>query len=222
MRKLPFIIVLVSIISSCSEPQNTHNISEDSIDYTELKDQLDSIYQNDQKYRLELDELESKYSWDSDEVQAQWELIHLKDSLNLIQVEKIINQYGWLGEKEIGSKGNSTLFLVIQHAPIESQKKYLPIMRTAAMNGDAIPSDLALLEDRVAMRNGNKQIYGSQILFDEESGQPYVYPIIEPDSVNIRRAKVGLGTIEEYAQIFEIVWDLNEHKKRIKAFDSIK
>ena len=222
MRKSTLLFILISIISSCGEQQNTPNIPKESFDYSVLKSELDSIYNDDQNYRLALDDLEEKYAWDSDEVQAQWQLIHIKDSLNLIKIEKILEKHGWLGEDEIGSQGNATLFLVIQHAPIEAQEKYLPIMRDAVNKGKAFAYDLALLEDRIAMRNGKKQIYGSQILFDEKTGKSYVHPLIEPDSINARRAKVGLGTIENYVKMFDIFWDLEAHKKRVKEFEMNK
>ncbi|MEZ5038583.1 MAG: DUF6624 domain-containing protein [Saprospiraceae bacterium] len=69
---------------------------------------------------------------------------------------------GWLGADVIGNQGNSTLFLVIQHADIETQEKYLPMMRDAVSKGNARASSLALLEDRVALRKGEKQIFSTQ------------------------------------------------------------
>jgi hypothetical protein len=49
---------------------------------------LDSIYQEDQNYRLKSEDLEKKYGWDSKEVQDLWKIINIKDSINLIKVEK--------------------------------------------------------------------------------------------------------------------------------------
>lgn len=44
-------------------------------------------------------------------------------------------------------------------------------MREAVEKNNARASSLALLEDRVAMRKGGKQIYGSQIKRNPESGE---------------------------------------------------
>jgi len=98
-----------------------------------------------------------------------------------------LDERGWLGLKVIGNQGNSTLFLVIQHSDLETQLKYLPMMREAVKLGNTRASSLALLEDRVALRQGKRQIYGSQIGRDQETGEYYVSPLIEPEKVNERR-----------------------------------
>lgn len=183
---------------------------------------LDSIYIEDQKYRKQLDELEKKYSWKSDEMQAHWQLIHEKDSLNLIAVTKILDERGWLGAKIVGAQGNSTLFLVIQHADLETQLKYLPMMREAVKNGNANASSLALLEDRVEMRKGNRQIYGSQITTDPTTKELYVYPLIDPENVDKRRAEVGLGPLAEYVKIWNLTWDIEKHKARTAKIEAEK
>ena len=57
--------------------------------------------------------------------------------------------------------------------------------------GNAMRPDLALLEDRVALRQGKKQIYGSQIGMDPETGEYFVSPLEDPDNVVERRIKMG-------------------------------
>ena len=85
-------------------------------------------------------------------MKAHWRLINEKDSINLIKIKKILDERGWLGADIIGGQGNSTLFLVIQHSDLETQLKYLPMMREAVKNGNANAISLAILEDRVALR----------------------------------------------------------------------
>ncbi len=181
---------------------------------------LDTIYQLDQSYRRQIGEIEEKYGRDSEEMQAHWKLIQEKDSINLIKIKKILDERGWLGSKVIGDQGNSTLFLVIQHADLDTQVKYLPMMREAVKLGNARASSLALLEDRVSLRQGDRQIYGSQIGRDRETGEYYVSPLVEPEKVNERRAAVGLGTIEEYIKNWNMTWNLKKHKERAKKIES--
>ena len=174
---------------------------------------LDTIYQEDQGLRRQINEVEEKYGRDSDEMKAHWKTINEKDSINLIKIQKILDERGWLGQDIIGGQGNSTLFLVIQHSQIEIQEKYLPMMREAVKNNNARPSSLALLEDRVALRTGNRQIYGSQIGRNQETGEFYVSPIKDPENVDKRRAEVGLGTIQEYINNWNIIWNIEKHKE---------
>jgi hypothetical protein len=181
---------------------------------------LEAIYQDDQTYRQQVGEVEEKYGRESDEMKAHWKLISEKDSVNLIKVKKILDERGWLGPKIIGNEGNSTLFLVIQHADLETQEKYLPMMREAVSKGNAKASSLALLEDRVALRKGQKQIYGSQIGRDQETGEYYVLPLIDPDNVDQRRAKVGLGTIQDYISNWGMTWDVEAYKKKLPEIEA--
>ncbi len=174
---------------------------------------LDSIYREDQLLRLQLNEIIEKHGSGSDEVRAQWDRIHEKDAINLSKVKKILDTRGWLGENTIGQNGNLTLFLVIQHAPLKAQEKYLPMLREAVKNKNAQASQLALLEDRVAMRNGKKQIYGSQTKIDPKTGKNYFTPIEDPENVDKRRADVGLAPMAVYARMLNISWDIQKHKE---------
>lgn len=131
-----------------------------------------------------------------------------------------MDERGWLGADVIGNRGNSTLFLVIQHADLETQVKYLPMMREAVEQGNARASSLALLEDRVALRQGNRQIYGSQIGRDPETGEYFVSPLVAPEKVNERRAAVGLGTIEDYIKYWDMTWDVEKHKARTAKIEA--
>ena len=116
---------------------------------------LDSIYNEDQALRIQVDEVEQKFGRDSDEMKAHWRMIQQKDSTNLLAITKILDERGWLGPDIVGATGSSTLFLVIQHADLPIQEKYLPMMRDAVTKGNAKGSSLALLEDRVLMRNAS-------------------------------------------------------------------
>lgn len=182
--------------------------------------QLDSIYEEDQKYRAQIEEIAGKYGHNSDEMRAHWQLINEKDSINLIKVSKILDERGWLGADVVGEKGNRTLFLVIQHADQASQEKYLPMMRDAVSKGNAKPADLALLEDRIALKQGRRQIYGSQIGMDASTGEYFVHPLDDPENVDERRASVGLGSFREYLSIFGMTWDAEEYKKKLPEIES--
>jgi len=185
-----------------------------------LVEKLDTIYDEDQNYRRQIGEIEEKYGRDSKEMLEHWKLISEKDSINLIKVTKILDERGWLGAEVIGGKGNQTLFLVIQHSDLKTQEKYLPMMRDAVKKGNARASSLALLEDRVALGKGEKQVYGSQIGRDQETGEYYVLPLIDPDNVDQRRAEVGLGSIQDYISNWGMTWDVEEYKERLPEYEA--
>lgn len=135
------------------------------------------------------------------------------DSLNVIKVKAILDKHGWLGADKVGPEANNAIFFVIQHAEIATQEKYLPMMREAVKRGDALANQLAYLEDRILLRQGKKQIYGSQIEKDSLTDRFIVSPIVDPVNVDNRRASVGLGPISDYLQNWDIYWNAEEHKQ---------
>lgn len=180
---------------------------------------LDTINREDQDLRRQVREVEEKYGRDSEEIKAHWKKIGEKDSINLIKIQKILDEKGWLSSDVIGRQGNNTLFLVIQHSDLQVQEKYLPMMREAVEKGNARASSLALLEDRVALGQGKKQIFGSQIGRNPESGEFYVLPLQDPDNVDKRRAEVGLDTLQEYVSLWNIIWDVEKYKKELPELE---
>ncbi|MBP6390976.1 MAG: hypothetical protein KA175_10340 [Flavobacteriales bacterium] len=180
---------------------------------------LDSIVNEDQHYRHRIDEVEQQHGRDSQEIKALWRTISEKDSSNVIVVSKILDERGWLGADIVGQRGNQALFLVVQHADITVQEKYLPMMRDAVKKGNATASSLALLEDRVALEQGRRQIYGSQIGRDKETDTFYVSPLEDPDHVDERRKEVGLEPIADYVSRWGFTWDAEAYKKELPLLE---
>jgi len=189
---------------------------------------LDTIFFDDQKYRLQINKVAEKYGWESKEVdsidndKAFKEILRKTDSINTGKVTSIIDKYGWLGADVVGEYGNSTFFAVIQHSDLKTQEKYLPIMREAVKSGKARADLLALLEDRVALKEGRRQIYGSQLGMDPITKKTYVCPLEDPGNVDARRAKVGLPPMQEYLEPAGIKWDVEQYKKDLPAIEALE
>lgn len=178
---------------------------------------LDTVMETDQKYRMQFDDVMKKYGKESKEFKTLAKKMERADSINLIKVTAIIDKYGWPGPEMVGEAGNQAVFLVIQHADRETQRKYIGVMRDAVKAGKAEGSALALLEDRVALGNGEKQIYGSQIGMEDTIS--YIAPMIDPDNVDKRRAEVGLGPIAEYVKNWNLTWDVEAYKKQMAEWE---
>ena len=140
-------------------------------------------------------------------------------SSNQVVVTRILDERGWLGADIVGRTGNSTLFLVIQHADIATQEKYLPMMREAVAKGNAEASSLALLEDRVLIRHGERQLYGSQVARDKDTGDAYLSPLEDPDHVDERRTTMGLGPLAGYLMNWNMEWDVEAYKKQLPLIE---
>ncbi len=216
MIKINFLLCLLFILNS--------SLGQNKI-YDSLIYQLQIIDRDDQSTREQLDSIRELYANDSsllmDRLKSLWKIMRIKDSINLIKVSAIIDKYGWLGSAEIGDDGNSTLFIVIQHADIKTQEKYLPLMRNAVKNGKAKARSLALLEDRVALREGKKQIYGTQIFQNIKTNEYFVLPLADPYNVDLKRAEVGLQPISDYLEEnYKTKWDVVQYLKDLPFIEA--
>ena len=74
-------------------------------------------------------------------------------------------------------------------------------LRNCAINGPLSRSSFALMEDWPLMYNAYKQIYGSQISNGEH------YNLKDPQTVDERRAAIGLGPLSDYLLHFDLDYD---------------
>jgi hypothetical protein len=179
----------------------------------ELKAQLETIYVRDQTLRQLYSEAIDKFGRESVEMDYYWEVVNAEDRKNEAEVEAIIQAHGWVGRSLVGGKANAALWLVIQHAPLELQEKYLPLLKASVLQGESQANHLALMEDRVQMGKGLPQTYGSQFTWDEELGKEVLYKVKDPEYVNQRRREVALPPIESYLAKKGMEWTVPQKEK---------
>ena len=178
--------------------------------YKLIKPELERILVLDQKYRKHYRETWKQFGEKSKELNALEKKMHKLDKSNLRYVSSVLDSYGWIGRDTIGIEASTALFLVIQHADSATQEKYLPLLRNAVEQKKELPENLALLEDRVRIRRGEKQIYGTQVQCDSNGRNCWVLPIADEKSVDIRRQSVGLRPLAEYLKSFGINYKVPE------------
>lgn len=135
----------------------------------------------------------------ADELAADWDETDRRHNARMTQ---ILDASGWPGWRLVGSDGAFAAWVLVQHADLDLalQERGLELMAAAVDSGDADPSDYAYLVDRVRVANGEPQVYGSQ-WGSHAAGNPQPRTPIEDEAfVDVRRAEVGLGTIEEYLE----------------------
>lgn len=164
-----------------------------------LAAELEIILRDDQALRQRLNGQATEA-----EQQEIWRQIAELDSLNLLKIERIFAEHGYPGKSKVGSSLSSAAFLVIQHAGLAHQEKYFPLLEAAANAGELEKSSLALLIDRIRMRKGEKQLYGTQVTDPDGDGKWDFHPIEDEENVDKRRAEMGLGPLAEYARRFGI------------------
>jgi len=220
MYKL-LIIFLILGLSSCNETvknsdENLKNIpSEKKIDSTLIL-YLENISIKDQYSRIQLDSIRESFGDNSPEEKKHWKHIVIQDSINMSSVDSIVKIYGWLGVNDIGRNAYDGLFFTLQHANNETQERYLPILRKALEEEKVLPNHFAMFTDRIAVSNNRDQTYGTQLGKNLETNEFFLYPVLEPDSLDFRRNKVGLDSIHFYLKgVFDINWDVEKYKESL-------
>ncbi|GJM36001.1 MAG: hypothetical protein DHS20C18_50020 [Saprospiraceae bacterium] len=190
-------------------------VEEKSRKYGKVAKNLEDIWHKDQTLRQLFPCAKEEFKSDSISMAYFKNLMSVQDSLNLVNVEEIIDTYGWLGANKIGDKANGTLWLIIQHSNQDViQKKYLPLIKESVLLGETAASKYAFLVDRIAVNNGELQVYGTQICTDKITKQKEVCPIYQPEKVDDRRQEVGFEPLKDYLQFFEIEYKyVNEKDK---------
>ena len=211
VKKLKSEKALVSIHKSEQWKAIVNEVKENEINeikklgkYKKLKSQLDKIFVLDQMFRNHYQTTIDSFGMGSTEMKELRKKMTKADKNNLKYVSQLIDRYGWISTDTIGIEGGNTLFMVIQHADSLSQEKYLPILKQAVKDKKALGEQLAMLEDRVLLRRGNKQIYGSQVHWEENTKKWVLSPVEDERNVDKRRAKIGLQRLKDYLKNFDI------------------
>ena len=165
-------------------------------EFPEEAKQLATLWENDQYWRFRLGKAYDKK--DTLATKQTWGKLMPLDSLNLIQLQLIIDRIGWPGISKVGRSGANTAFLIIDHSPRETMEKYFPLLEASARKGEASLSGYATMKDRILVNRGQKQIYGTQRYWDS-AGKKFIYfPIEDESNVNDRRKEVGLEPLKDF------------------------
>ena len=124
----------------------------------------------------------------------EMEQVHLK---NARELERMLDERGWLGKSLVGIDGAENAWLIVQHAISlpNFQRKCLRLIEKAVAEGEAEAWQAAYLEDRIRFFEGKPQRYGTQSDWNER-GEMQVYALEDEEKVNDYRAQVGLEPLK--------------------------
>lgn len=115
------------------------------------------------------------------------------------RMKEIISEIGWPTISKVGETGSFNAWLLVQHAihDLAFQVECLKLMKGVPPE-DVSASNIAYLEDRVRLAQGQKQLYGTQVEKGEHSW--ISAPIENKAEVAERRAALGMKPLEEYVK----------------------
>jgi len=120
------------------------------------------------------------------------------DARNLAWLKADVERRGFPARAEVGDDGMRAAWLLIQHADSDRafQKKALAAFVAEPERYGVRKDDIALLTDRTLVGEGKPQRYGSQ--FDDDGERLVMQPVEAPESLDSRRASMGLPPIADY------------------------
>ena len=165
-----------------SEPRPTHDA---------LRRELLALAAEDRRVRAELDAEGTLH----DGYHRRMEAVHRR---NAAVLRAALDAHGWPGRTMVGDDGAEAASLIVQHAIGEPalQRRCVALLWAAAERGEAPVWQPAYLEDRVRRFEGRPQRWGTQIETDAE-GRPVMPELEEPETVDARRAAVGLEPLAD-------------------------
>ncbi|ULT23573.1 hypothetical protein KUH03_31045 [Sphingobacterium sp. E70] len=121
-------------------------------------------------------------------------------TVNYHEAKIIFDQYGFPGFDLVGEEGSKSFWLIVQHCDKwpEFQQQVLEKMETQVKKKNAHSTYYAYLVDRIRIRAGKKQLYGTQVSYRTDSCQAFVADVEDLSNLNQRRQSVGLEPIENY------------------------
>jgi len=117
------------------------------------------------------------------------------DERNARRMRAIISEIGWPTTSKVGAQAEHMAWLLVQHAELEFQKECFALMAREPAD-EVCARHLAYLEDRIRVRDGLPQRYGTQLHESDAGWEPL--PTLDPEDLDARRRAVGLEPIAEY------------------------
>jgi hypothetical protein len=127
------------------------------------------------------------------------------DSSNIAWLKAYVARWGWPAAAQVGSEAVQAAFLIVQHAVQDTgfMRAMLPAIEAARRRGDLKAADVALLADRLEVKAGRSQLYGTQLSLRD--GRWVFDPIADSANVDARRRQLGLPPLAEYRRLVDSV-----------------
>ncbi len=124
------------------------------------------------------------------------------DSDNTAWLKELVAEIGWIDVTRFGKEAAGAAFLIVQHSgDLPLMMAVLPEIETDVRQHGVDPQNYALLWDRLQVRLGKRQRYGSQLGTDEQ-GRMVVIALEDRARVEELRKAIGLFPLKQYLDLF--------------------
>ncbi len=182
------VILLTFLLTVCT-------ISNSEMKYTKIAKEIVELQKTDLEFRNKLIEKGKLSNGYNEEMEA----LHNR---NVETLDSIVDKIGYPTIEKVGKEANEAAWLVIQHSIGQPafMRKCAILLEKAVEENQADVKQLAYLTDRIAVFEGQSQLYGTQFGWDK-NGKMNPSPFDNLEKVNQRRKAIGLNSLEEQTQI---------------------
>ena len=127
------------------------------------------------------------------------EKMNTVDTDNTAYLRELVQQVGWIDPERFGEDAANAAFLIVQH----SGDMQLMVAALPHLEAQDRLQEYALLYDRIQIRQGLPQRYGTQLGWAEDSSKGLL-PIETLDGIDTIRATLGLEPLDDYLARFDL------------------
>lgn len=129
------------------------------------------------------------------------------DSLRSEWLKVVVAERGWPSRPTVGDAGVKAAWSLLQHsADAAFQARLLPEVDRAAGRGELSSAEVAMMTDRVLVKTGRPQRYGTS--FTERDGRLVADSIEDRAGLEARRAAKGMPPMADYARMLGELYGL--------------
>ncbi|GAB5533859.1 MAG: hypothetical protein Rubg2KO_01080 [Rubricoccaceae bacterium] len=121
---------------------------------------------------------------------------------NLLALAPLIEEHGWPELSAVGEEAAYAAGNVINHSDLATRQRYLPLLKAVCERGEGDWSRYAHIYDRTELEKGNPQLYGTQMQQNPETGRYEPQPLVDPETVDERRAALLMEPLADQLQRF--------------------
>lgn len=196
MKKIASILLVGFFIIGCKNKNAEKKTIDEKVEFSqELADEL--------KRMAEVDQIAAYIPQGEYKKMTEEEWNSFKDSVfttHQKRLKQVFDKHGFIGFDLVGEEGSQNFWLMVQHSDKnpDFQKEVLQKMKIEVSKENADPSSYGMLVDRVQLNTGQKQVFGTQVTYNMETGQAYPKSLEDSLHVNQKRKSIGLEPLEEY------------------------
>lgn len=209
---------------------NCNFIYSQDVEYEQFIKKLTILSKHQQDVRFELsDSIKTKYgnyipSDITKDYKDYYTINEKNDSLNTKLVTDFLTKYKVIDYDKIGFDAYMAIYNQLMIADVKIMEKYSSLIEEilgADLKNNGVL--IAKFKDRIAVKKGLKQRYGTQVGIDMETRKCYVLPVEDAENINkIRQEELLLPDLSKYLMVwFDFNWDVVEYKKSIKKSTEI-